>query len=72
MRSFHEWLHETPAKYVQRVRIRKACAMLAGSDISIKQIAAEVGFANRHHFSRVFSTHTGISPARYRREISGS
>jgi len=44
---------------------------LAGSDLSIKQIAADVGFANRYHFSRAFKAHTSISPARYRKEISG-
>ncbi|MBN1912755.1 MAG: helix-turn-helix transcriptional regulator [Pirellulales bacterium] len=70
-RSFREWMHDTPAKYVQRIRVRRACALLAGSDLTIKQIAAEVGFANRHHFSRVFKDHTGISPARYRKEPSG-
>ncbi len=70
-RVFRQWIHDTPAKYVQRVRIRKACAMLAGSDLSIKQIAAEVGFANRYHFSRAFKAHTNVSPARYRKEISG-
>ncbi|MBN2218197.1 MAG: helix-turn-helix transcriptional regulator [Pirellulales bacterium] len=70
-RSFREWIRDTPAKYVQRARIRKACAILAGSDQSIKQIATEVGFANRDHFSRVFKLVTGISPARYRQKISG-
>lgn len=69
-RSFRLWTHDTPVKYVQKLRIRKACAMLAGSDQTIKQIAAEVGFANRDHFSRVFTAHTGISPARYRKDIS--
>lgn len=67
-RSFRQWVHDTPAKYVQRVRIGKACALLAGSDLPIPEIAVRVGFANRFHFSRVFKSQTGLSPARYRRE----
>lgn len=66
-RNFRQWMHDTPAKYVQGVRIRKACAMLTGSDLPIPRVATAVGFANRHHFSRVFKAHAGISPGQYRR-----
>ena len=57
----------TPAAFVAGRRIREACRRLAFSDDSIEQIAEAVGFANRHHFSRVFKQHAGCGPAQFRR-----
>jgi AraC family transcriptional regulator of arabinose operon len=69
-RSFRRWMHATPARYVQQVRVREACRLLAATAESIKKVAKHVGFANRHHFSRVFRELTGATPAAYRREHS--
>jgi AraC-like DNA-binding protein len=71
IRLFRQWLHNTPTRYVQQVRIREACRLLAGSDQSIKAIAAALGFANRYHFTRVFTALTGTSPGAYR-DVWGS
>ncbi|MDD5351087.1 MAG: AraC family transcriptional regulator [Chthoniobacteraceae bacterium] len=68
LRWFKGRLGMTPARYVARRRIREACRLLALSERSIEEIAERVGFANRHHFSRVFLRHTGRSPALFRRE----
>jgi AraC-like DNA-binding protein len=57
----------TPAAFVAERRIREACRRLAFSDDSIEQVAEAVGFANRHHFSRVFKQHAGCGPAQFRR-----
>ena len=66
-RSFRRWLHTTPARYVQQIRIREACRMLSDGDESIDRISAEVGFADRFHFSHIFKQHTNTTPARYRK-----
>lgn len=68
LRWFKERLGTTPARYVARRRIREACRLLTLSERSIEEIAEAVGFANRHHFSRVFLHYTGRSPAQFRRE----
>lgn len=68
IRWFKEWTGATPARYVARRRIREACRLLLLSEASIEEIAERVGFANRHHFSRVFLHYTQRSPARFRRE----
>ncbi len=68
IRCFSEWMHTTPARYVQQVRIREASRLLSTTDNSIKRISTQVGFANRYHFSRIFTAHTGTSPATYRRQ----
>ncbi|MGH7944675.1 MAG: helix-turn-helix domain-containing protein [Opitutaceae bacterium] len=34
---------------------------------SVEEIAAATGFANRHHFTRVFAATTGTDPGAYRK-----
>jgi AraC-like DNA-binding protein len=58
----------TPAAFVAERRIREACRRLTFSEDSIEQVAEAVGFANRHHFSRVFKQYAGCGPARFRRD----
>lgn len=66
-RAFREWLHTTPGRYVQQVRVREGCRLLTDTAHSIDQIAHKLGFADRFHFGRIFKQHTNVSPARYRR-----
>jgi len=68
IRWFAEWTGTTPARYVARRRVREACRLLSLTGRSIEEIAEAVGFANRHHFSRVFLHYAGRSPAQFRRE----
>ncbi|MEO6874979.1 MAG: AraC family transcriptional regulator [Opitutaceae bacterium] len=67
IRWFKTATGRTPAAFVAERRIREACRRLAFSADSIEQIAEAVGFANRHHFSRVFKQHAGCGPAQFRR-----
>ena len=64
---FKAAVEETPAQYVQKLRIRIAATRLGFSEESVEQIAAATGFANRQHFTRVFSSLMGIGPGAYRR-----
>lgn len=57
----------TPAKYVTERRISKAIEMLVFTDQSIDQIAADTGFTDRFHFSKLFRSITGTPPAAYRK-----
>lgn len=70
-RTFIRWFYSqtgsTPASYMRRRRIREACRLLRFSSASIEQIAEMTGFANRHHFTRIFSTETGNSPSAFRK-----
>lgn len=64
---FKTMVDETPAEYVQRLRIRLAATRLGEANESIESIAAATGFANRYHFTRVFAKLMGVSPAAYRK-----
>lgn len=67
IRWFKASTGRTPAAFVAERRIREACRRLAFTDDSIEQVAEGVGFANRHHFSRVFKQYAGCGPAQFRR-----
>jgi len=65
-RIFKQELGETPMKYLNLYRIKKAEVLLKRSDIFIGEVGDRVGFADRLHFSRVFRKIKGISPRQYR------
>lgn len=52
--------------YVQRVRLEKAKRLLLTTDESIKAIAWKVGYENVSFFVRLFRTHMGETPGRWR------
>lgn len=58
----------SPAVFVKHRRIHAACELLEGTNKSVKEIAARVGFANPYHFSREFRAIRGVSPTQYRQQ----
>jgi AraC-like DNA-binding protein len=67
-RLFKEHTGDTLQYFVKKKRIHSACLFLLHSDLSIDEIAEQTGFANRYHFTRIFSRVTGIAPAKYKKE----
>lgn len=63
-------LGQSLSSYVRERRAAAAAIRLAQDNVSIEQIANDLGFADRYHFSRVFSSVMGQSPAAYRRQVS--
>jgi AraC-like DNA-binding protein len=66
IRRFRDATGRTPGRFIQDRRLRRASDMLVSTDRSIEDIAQACGFANRYHFTRVFSQRMGCPPARYR------
>jgi len=66
-RIFKRQMGMAPMKYLQSVRIFQSQRLLTGSDLRVKEVAQEVGFADSLHFSRVFRNAIGISPQQYRK-----
>ena len=56
----------TPHRYVIQRRMERATSLLRETELSITQIAHQVGYANHSHFSVAFRRFTGQTPRRYR------
>jgi AraC-like DNA-binding protein len=69
-RLFHEQAGESPIRYRLRCRIERAKALLRGTEEPLIRIAAECGFSDQSHFSRVFHKETGFSPSEWRTKES--
>jgi AraC family transcriptional regulator len=68
-RAFRDRHGVSVGEYGRRVRIESAAAAVVGTDSSLATIAAEAGFADQSHFTRLFKRYVGTTPARYRLEI---
>ena len=66
-RLFRRFGHQTPYQYLLRLKINYAAVELQRSDALVKNVAMSVGFADTFHFSRVFHSILGSSPAEFRR-----
>jgi AraC-like DNA-binding protein len=51
---------------LRNTRIEEAKRLLVSNQYSVKEVAALVGFADSHYFSRTFKVATGLSASEYR------
>src|SRR5271155_3162638 len=56
----------SPKQYVRCLRMKQAEALLNGSFLSVKEIAASLGAGDRSHFSRDFKKLYGRTPTTFR------
>lgn len=54
-------------QYVTRCRVKQAMNLLAHAQLSIADIALEVGFSCQSHLTMLFHKHTGTTPGAFRR-----
>ncbi len=65
-KRFKEQTGVSPYAYRSKARIDKARELLVNSDLSLSQIASELGFSDVYAFSKQFRKAAGIPPARFR------
>jgi AraC-like DNA-binding protein len=53
--------------FLHDIRIRHACGLLASTEMSVADIAMEVGYGSYKTFSRMFKENKGMTPAAYRK-----
>lgn len=66
-RLFSRFDHQTPYQFLVRLKMNLAAERLQNPAMLIKQVAAELGFADAFHFSRTFKRVLGVSPEGFRR-----
>ncbi len=69
-RIFKEVTSYTVCEYINIHRIRKAARYLEETDMSISQIAQELGFESLTYFERIFKTYMTLSPLKYRKTLN--
>jgi AraC-like DNA-binding protein len=65
-RLFKEEMNMTLHRYIQNRKIAKACELFEHSNETIENISYILGFSDRYHFSKVFKSITGVSPALFK------
>lgn len=66
-RLFKEETGVAPQRFLMHKRIKEACLQLRYSKYSIDEIAENIGFCDRHYFSRIFTKMRCMSPANFRK-----
>jgi YesN/AraC family two-component response regulator len=65
---FKQSTGESLGDFVIRARIKRACELLASSDLKVYAIAEQVGYRDAKHFATMFRSVTGLSPVEYREQ----
>jgi AraC family transcriptional regulator len=66
-RAFRSHFHTSPARFLRRVRLDQARRRLAEGDDPIAAVAAECGFADQSHLTRVCQSELHVTPGALRR-----
>ncbi len=65
-RVFQEYLHTSPAEYLQEYRLQTACGMLERTTEPATSVAAACGLGSSSYFGKVFREKYGVTPQEYR------
>ncbi|MFD1910738.1 AraC family transcriptional regulator [Halodurantibacterium flavum] len=68
-RMFKQTTGMPPRVYLTQLRLEKACELLEKTDLSIMEIALEVGYSSSQVLARVFLKHQNMSASDYRRAV---
>lgn len=61
---------KSPKEYFLELKMEKAKQLLSRTDLSVKQIANQLGYQDQMNFSRLFRKKTGKNPLLYRKTES--
>ena len=64
---FRQQTGTSPHAYLHLLRMHRAVQCLGETTLSVKEIAAQLGFQDPFHFSRTFKAFSGAAPSDYRK-----
>jgi AraC-like DNA-binding protein len=56
-------------KFITRLKLKRAKALLEETDMTLKAIAEELGFSSEYYFNSVFKKHEGFPPGEFRKSV---
>ncbi len=68
-RLFKKEVGETFLDYLTKVRLKKACILLANNEYKIYEIAFKIGITDSGYFSKVFRKYYNVTPSEYRDKL---
>lgn len=68
-RIFRDQVGESPARYVERVRVDAARQLLGSEPAGLEEVARRCGFGTTETMRRAFHRRLGLSPDTYRRQF---
>ncbi|WP_213608032.1 helix-turn-helix domain-containing protein [Pseudoalteromonas sp.] len=68
-RRFKAATNQSPIEYWQQLRVEGAKELLASSNLSIQEVALEVGYNDQGHLTRVFKKVLSQTPSEYRKVV---
>jgi len=66
-RNFSEFTGRTISQEISRMRIERAKRLMMESDLSFKELSAELGYRNSDHFYKSFLRAEGQTPSSFRK-----
>lgn len=60
-----------PIRFFINLKMQRACRYLDLTDMTVKQVAAKLGYGDPYYFSRLFTRTIGMSPSEYRSIAKG-
>jgi len=58
---------KTFSEYMNSLRIKKACELLETGDLSVDEVAREIGYRDYYYFNKVFKKYIGFTPFQYKK-----
>ncbi len=69
--AFRATFGVSPRAMLQHLRMEHAKSLLLETALSIKEIAARVGYLQQHDFNRMFNRYAGMAPSKWRNQPLG-
>ncbi len=70
-RLFKKLTGASPHAYLAALRVTRARALLAETDLSVSEVSDRVGYGTPSHFAKAFRQATGLTPRAYRAALVG-
>ena len=66
-KMFKDSIGKTPIEYINGLRVNYSMCLLSMTDMSMAEIADDIGFCNPNYFHKIFKQYMGVSPLQYRK-----